>query len=216
MGLRDRTNQDELVSIVTSVDISGVLLFFPLLSPFASPFVFPGASPSSFAGVQIVHALTASAADVTAPDKLALAALDVSHDVRVVAAAAAQQATAIGAGGGPVAVAPPGAGNAPPIILQAVVWRLVEEDELLLVDEEATLILPPHLPPGAVHHLNAVLVALLQVRANVLECRHCLPTRLHGTGAGDAMTTAVSGHCPVNGLKDREEDRTSKILCNRR
>lgn len=159
----------------------------------------------SFAGVHVIHALTAPAADVAAPDELALTALDTSHQVRVVSTAAAQQVAAVRTAGGPVAAAVPGADDTLLAVLKAVVRRLVEEEELLLVDGEATLILPPHLPPRAVSHLDAVLVALLQVHTNALKRRHRLPTGFHCTGAGDTMTTTVSGHRPVNGLKDRQE-----------
>ncbi len=163
----------------------------------------PGVFWSLFAGVHVVHALAAPAADVTAPDELALAALDVSHHVCVVSSAAAQQVAAVGAGGRPVAAASSGPGDAPPPVLQAVVGRLVEEDELLFVDGEAMLILPPRLPPGAVRHLNAALIALLQVHTDSLERRHCLPTGLHRTGAGHPVTTTVCRHRPVNRLKGR-------------
>lgn len=157
-----------------------------------------------FTGVHVVHALTALAADITAPDELALTALDASHHMRVVSTAAAQEVAAVRAGGGAVAVPPPGADDTPPAVLQAVVWRLVEEDELLLVNREPMLILPG-LPPGAVHYLNAMLVALLQVHAHILESGHHLPTRLHCTRAGDAMTAAVCGHGTADGLKTAEE-----------
>ena len=164
---------------------------------------FPCLQVCLFAGVHVIHALTAPAADVAAPDELALTALDTSHQVRVVSAAAAQQVAAVRTTGGPVAAAAPGADDTPPAVLKAVVWRLVEEEKLLLVDIEVTLLLPPHLPPRAVYHLDAVLVALLQVHTDALERRHCLPAGFHCTGAGNTMTTAVSGHRPVNGLEDR-------------
>lgn len=154
--------------------------------------------------MHVVHALAALAADIAAPDELALTALDASHHVRVVSTATAQEVAAIRAGGGAVAVAPPGADDTPPVVLQAVVWRLVEEDELLLVNREPMLILPG-LPPGAVHYLNALLVALLQVHAHILKSCHHLPTRLHCAGAGDAMTAAVCGHCTADGLKTAED-----------
>lgn len=160
--------------------------------------------------MHVVHALAAPAADEAAPDELALAALDVSHHVRVVSSAAAQQVAAVRFGGCPVAAAPPGASDAPPPVLQAVVGGLVEEDELVFVDGEATLLLPPRLLPGAVRHLDAALVSFLQVNAHALERRHRPPARLHCTGTGNTVTTTVCGHCPFNGLKntDKEEKLT--------
>ena len=100
----------------------------------------------SFTGVHVVHALTAPAADVAAPDELALAALNVSHHVRVVSSPAAEQVAAVRPGGGPVAAAASGPGYAPPPVGQAVVWRLVQVDELVFVDGPA-LILPPRFLP---------------------------------------------------------------------
>lgn len=149
--------------------------------------------------MHVVHALAASAVDVAAPDELALTALDMSHQVGVVASAAAQQDAAVGAGGRSVAAASSGAGHAPPPVLQAVVRRLVDEDELVRLDRGAAL-LPPGLPPGPVPHLDAALVALLQVNAHLLQRRHCLPASLHATGAGDAVAAAVRRHSPDNRL----------------
>ena len=152
-------------------------------------------------GVHVVHALAAPAADVAAPHELALAALDVSHHVRVVSAAAAQQVATVRSGGRPVAPAPSGASDAAAPVLQAVVGRLVEEDELVFVDRKETLVLPPRLPLGAVRHLNAVLVPLLQINADTFERRHRPPTRLHRTGTGNTVTTTVCQHRPVNRLQ---------------
>lgn len=160
----------------------------------------------SFTGVHVVHALTASAADVAAPDKLTVAALDVSDDVCVVSSAAAHQVAAIGTGAGPVTAAPSCANDAMSPVCHAVIWRPVDEDELLFVNGGVELVPPPSLPPGAVRHLDAVLIALLQVNTDPFKSRHCLPTRLHCTGAGDAMTSTVRRHHPVNGLNDTEEE----------
>lgn len=99
-----------------------------------------------FTGVHIVHAFAAPAADIAAPHKLALAALDVPHHMGIVASAAAEQVAAVRAGGCAVAAAPPGTRNAPPLVLQAVVGRLVQVDKLVFV-ERSVLVLPPGLLP---------------------------------------------------------------------
>lgn len=139
--------------------------------------------------MRVVQALAAPAADVAAPDELALAALHVSDQVRVVASAAAQQVAAVRSRRGSVAAAPLGAGHATAPVLHAVVRGLVEEDELMFVERNPTLALP--LPLGPVPHLDAAFVSLLQVKAHAPKRRHRPPARLHRAGPGHAVTATV-------------------------
>lgn len=105
-----------------------------------------------FAGVCVVHALAAPAADVAAPHKLTVTALDMADHMRVVTAAAAQQVAAIRAAGGAVTMAPPGACHTTLMVLHTVVWRFVDEDELLSVNREVEPVFPD-LFPGTAPHL---------------------------------------------------------------
>lgn len=155
------------------------------------------------ARVHVVHALAAPAANKAAPHELALAALHVSHHVRVVSPAAAQQVAVVRSGRGPVAAASSGSGDATPAILHAVVRRLVDEDELFFVGRVPSLVLPPGLPPAAVPHLHAAFVALLQVNAHALKRRHRPPARPHSARAGDSVTATVCRHRTFNRLEDR-------------
>lgn len=95
--------------------------------------------------MHVIHALTAAAANVAAPNELALAALHVSDHVGVVPPPAAQQVAAVWSCRCPVTTPPSGASDPPPLVLQAVVRRLVEEDELVFVDLRVALLFPPGL-----------------------------------------------------------------------
>lgn len=55
----------------------------------------PPFSPALLAGVHVIHRFAATAANVTAPNELALAAFDVSYHVCIVAPATAQQVAAV-------------------------------------------------------------------------------------------------------------------------
>lgn len=76
--------------------------------------------------VDIGHAFTPPAADVTAPDKLTLTPLHVPDYVGVVASATAEEVTAIGASGRTVALSALGPRNTQFLVLHAVVGRLMD------------------------------------------------------------------------------------------
>lgn len=99
----------------------------------------------------VVHALAAPAADVAAPHKLTVTALDMADHMCVVTPAAAQQVAAIGAAGSAVTTAPPGAWHTTLMVLYTVVWRFVDEDELSSVNREVEPVFPDLFPGRAPH-----------------------------------------------------------------
>lgn len=162
--------------------------------------------------MHVIHAFTASAADVAAPHKLTFTALDTPDHMCVVTSAAAQQVAATGATGRAAAAASSGARHAPAPVLHAVVWRPVEVDELLFGDWKVPWLLPLCLRlrlPRPIRHLDTELVLLLQKNANTLKWCHRPPACLHRTRARDTVTAAVGGHGPFDGL----EEETDHLVC---
>ena len=145
------------------------------------------------ASVDISHAFTPPAADIAAPDKLALASLHVPDHVSVVAPAAAEEVAAVCALWRAVALSALGPWDPEFLILYTVIRRLINVEQIILVDWYFPLIFlsPVHFPLYFVWDLDTVFIFILQQTANLFERRHGFPACFHSTGAGNSVTPAL-------------------------
>lgn len=155
------------------------------------------------ASVDVSHAFTPPAADVAAPNKLALAPLHVPDHVGVVASAAAKEVAAVRALRRAVAFSALGPGDPSFLILDAVIGRLINVEEFILANGYFPLIFvsSAHFPLYFVGDLDTVFVLILQQVANLFERRHSFPARFHSAGAGNSVTSAIHGHQLGDSLK---------------
>lgn len=100
------------------------------------------------AGVDVSHAFTPPAANIAAPDELALAPLHVSDHVGVVASTTAEEVAATRALRRAVAFSALCPRDPNVLILYAVVGRLMDVEQILLADRYFPLVLfsPTHFP----------------------------------------------------------------------
>ena len=86
------------------------------------------------ASVDISHAFTPPAADITAPDKFALTSLHVPDHMGVVASATAEEVAAIGALRRAVALSALSPWNPEFLILNTVIGGLIDVEQIILAD----------------------------------------------------------------------------------
>lgn len=148
------------------------------------------------ASVDISHAFTPPAADIAAPNELALTPLHMPDHMCVITTATAQEVAAISTLWRSVAFSSLCPWNPEFLILYTVIRRLVNVEQIVLANGDIPLILfsPAHFPLYFVWDLDTVFILIFQQMANLLKRWHSFPACFHSTGARNSMTATVNWH----------------------